>query len=111
MVLQQDYVHGYHAQEGHRLDDQAQTLADLLHADTRFLTGSHVLELGCGVGAQSVELLARSPGIELTCVDRSLESLRTAGGRLQRHGTVPVRLLQADLYDLPQADGPLQAAS
>ncbi len=111
MVLQQDYVHGYHAQEGHRLNDQAQALADLLHADTRFPSGSHVLELGCGVGAQSAELLARNPDIELTCVDRSAESLRTAGERLQPLGTATVRLLQADLYDLPTADGPLRAAS
>ena len=111
MVLRQDYVHGYHAQEGHRLQDQAQTLADLLHADTRFPTGSRVLELGCGVGAQTVELLARNPSIELTCIDRSAASLRTAGERLQGHGTAQVRLLQADLYDLPEADGLLQAAS
>ena len=111
MVLQQDYVHGYHAQEGHRLNDQAQTLADLLHADTRFPAGSRVLELGCGVGAQSVELLARNPGIELTCIDTSAESLRTAGGRLERNKTAPVRLVQADLYDLPAAEGLLKSAS
>lgn len=49
MVLGQDYAYGHHAQEGHRRQDQAQTLADLLHADTRFPTGSRVLELGCGV--------------------------------------------------------------
>jgi SAM-dependent methyltransferase len=111
MVLQQDYVHGYHAREGHRLQDQATTLADLLHDDTRFPAGSRVLELGCGVGAQSVELLARNPGIELTCVDRSAESLHTADRRLQQSGTTQLHLVQADLYDLPEADGLLQAAS
>lgn len=109
MVLRQDYVHGYHAEEGHRLHDQAQTLADLLHSDTRFSAGSSVLELGCGVGAQTVELLDRNPGIELTCVDRSAESLRTASRRLAQQGPAPVHLLQADLYDLPHADGPLAA--
>ncbi len=111
MVLQQDYVHGYHAQEGHRLNDQAQTLADLLHTDTRFPAGSRVLELGCGVGAQTAELLARNPDIELTCVDRNAKSLQTAGERLQPRGNATVQLLQADLYDLPSVDGPLQAAS
>lgn len=46
-------MHGYHARGGHRLQDQARTLAaPPLHHDTRFLTGSAVLELGCGVGAQ-----------------------------------------------------------
>lgn len=109
MVLRHDYVHGYHAQEGHRLHDQAQALADLLHHDTRFPTGSAVLELGCGVGAQTVELLHRNPGIALTCVDRSAESLRTAGERLGEQATSTVRLVQADLYDLPHTGGPLHA--
>lgn len=109
MVTRQDYVHGYDAEEGLRLSDQAQTLADLLHWDTRFPIGSRVLELGCGVGAQTVELLARNPGIELTCIDRSATSLDSARERLRRHGAA-VDLLQADLYDLPYADGPLRAA-
>lgn len=107
MVLRQDYVHGYHPAEGHRLQDQAQTLADLLHHDTRFLPGSTVLELGSGVGAQSVELLRRNPGIRLTCVDRSADSLRTAARLLRGETDPPPRLLQADLFDLPQVDGAL----
>lgn len=111
MVLGEDYVHGYQPEEGRRLGDQARTLADLLHHDTRFPAGSSVLELGCGVGAQSVELLGRNPGIRLTCVDRAAASLRAAGARLEALGGDPVRLVEADLYDLPHGDGPLAPAS
>ncbi|MEA2860069.1 MAG: hypothetical protein QOC72_2108, partial [Methylobacteriaceae bacterium] len=43
------YVHGYDPLESTRLQDQARTLADLLHADTSYPPGSSVLEVGCGV--------------------------------------------------------------
>ena len=44
------YVHGYDARERQRLLDQAASLVELLHHDTRYPTGSRVLEAGCGVG-------------------------------------------------------------
>jgi cyclopropane fatty-acyl-phospholipid synthase-like methyltransferase len=56
-----DYVHGYSAKENTRLADQATTLTELLHADTRYRAGSLVLEAGCGVGAQTVILAGNSP--------------------------------------------------
>ena len=49
-----EYVHGYSARERTRLVDQAATLTELLHAGTRYPSGSRVLEAGCGVGAQTV---------------------------------------------------------
>jgi len=56
------YVHGYDSREDIRLQDQATTLVDLLHADTAYPEGSRVLEAGCGVGAQTVTLAMNSPG-------------------------------------------------
>jgi hypothetical protein len=50
------YVHGYDPRESTRLQDQAATLVDLLHADTVFPAGSRVLGADCGVGAQTHEL-------------------------------------------------------
>jgi len=41
------YVHGYDSRENVRLQDQASTLADLLHGDTCHPAGSRVLEGGC----------------------------------------------------------------
>ncbi|MEM6336157.1 MAG: SAM-dependent methyltransferase, partial [Bacteroidota bacterium] len=54
--MTQPYVHGYDPRENERLDDQAGTLVDLLHGDTRYPDGSTVLEAGCGVGSQTVTL-------------------------------------------------------
>ena len=72
------YVHGYTEPESRRLGDQADTLAELLHAGTAYPAGSRVLEVGCGVGAQTVHLVARSPDAHLTAVDVSAESLAQA---------------------------------
>ena len=61
MDARQDYVHGYSGRERERLADQADTLAELLRSDTFYPPGSVVLEVGCGVGAQTVTLARRSP--------------------------------------------------
>jgi SAM-dependent methyltransferase len=99
------YVHGYSDSEAHRLTDQADTLAQLLHAGTRFSAGSRVLEVGCGVGAQTVHLVAASPDAHLVAVDVCLDSLAQARARVRTHapGTA-VQWHQADLFDLPFAD-------
>src|SRR5207237_10246956 len=55
------YVHGYHPRENERLQDQAGTLVGLLHSDTTYSGGSTVLEVGCGVCAQTVHLALQSP--------------------------------------------------
>ncbi|MCG6500559.1 methyltransferase domain-containing protein [Kitasatospora sp. A2-31] len=100
------YVHGYSETEARRLGDQANTLVELLHAGTAYPPGSRVLEVGCGVGAQTVHLLAGSPGIHLTAVDVSADSLAQArthvaalapGARVDWH--------HGDLHRLPFVDG------
>jgi len=96
------YVHGYSTTEATRLTDQADTLAELLHHDTCYPAGSRVLEAGCGVGAQTVHLLAHSPEMQLTCIDRepsSLAGARTAVAALP--STPAVTFLEADLFHLP----------
>ncbi|HEY0817359.1 MAG TPA: methyltransferase domain-containing protein [Rhizobacter sp.] len=93
------YVHGYRDREQQRLHDQARTLADLLHHDTRFPAGSHVLEAGCGTGAQTLTLAAQSPGARFTCVDISPASLALARERCAGLGNTG--FLQADLRRLP----------
>lgn len=99
------YVHGYSAHEAQRLTDQADTLAGLLHADTVFAPGSRVLELGCGTGAQTVHVLSGNPGIALTAVDISEQSLTQAQDKIGAHiPDADVAWMQADLFDLTFAD-------
>jgi protein-L-isoaspartate O-methyltransferase len=95
------YVHGYTDREGSRLLDQATTLAELLHAGTRYPPGAEVLEAGCGVGAQTVLLARHSPGARLTSVDVSAASLAQAAARAAAAGLEDVRFVRADLLDLP----------
>ncbi|HEX3712096.1 MAG TPA: methyltransferase domain-containing protein [Trebonia sp.] len=110
MTMFEQYVHGYHVEESSRLHDQADTLQELLHAGTAFPAGSAVLEAGCGVGAQTVTLAERSPGAQLTALDRSADSLRAARERASDAG-LDISFIQADVYALPHTDGPLAAAT
>jgi DNA-binding transcriptional MerR regulator len=110
MTMFEQYVHGYHVEESSRLHDQAGTLQELLHAGTAFPAGSAVLEAGCGVGAQTVTLAERSPGAQLTALDRSADSLRAARERASDAG-LDISFIQADVYALPHTDGPLAAAT
>ncbi|MFE6054383.1 methyltransferase domain-containing protein [Kitasatospora sp. NPDC056446] len=100
------YVHGYSDAEAQRLGDQADTLADLLHAGTAYPAGSRVLEAGCGVGAQTVHLLAASPDVLLTSIDLSTESLAQARARVSAQAPAAnVTWHRADLHRLPFPDG------
>lgn len=95
------YVHGYDLKENLRLQDQASTLVELLHSDTRYPAGSHVLEAGCGVGAQTVTLARHSPEAFLTSIDISAASLATAREAVAAHRMTNVDFRQADIFDLP----------
>ena len=111
MTMFEQYVHGYHSLENQRLSDQAGTLVELLHRDTAFLPGASVLEVGCGVGAQTLPLAERSPGAAFTCIDISSDSLTEARRRAAAAGFDQITFLQADVFDLPAAEGPLSAGS
>lgn len=97
------YVHGYDGREAARLEDQARTLEELLHADTGFPDGSTVLEAGCGTGAQTVAIAQRSRGARIVAVDVSAASLAQARARVSAAGLSNVEFRQADLLALPFA--------
>lgn len=98
-----DYVHGRADDENRRLQDQAQTLAELLHADTQYAAGTRVLEVGCGVGAQTLHLARRNPGARFTSIDVAPESVTLARQYAAAAGLVNIEFLQADLLDAPFA--------
>lgn len=97
------YVHGYDPRENMRLQDQASTLVELLHSDTAYPAGSHVLEAGCGVGAQTVILAAHSPKARITSIDISETSVSAARKAVEAAGFSNVTLQQADIFHLPFA--------
>jgi SAM-dependent methyltransferase len=96
-----EYIHGHSEREAERLHDQARTLEELLHHGTRYPAGHHVLEAGCGVGAQTVILARNSPGAVFTSVDLSGESLCQAQARVEQECCPNVRHMQGDIYHLP----------
>ena len=99
------YVHGYSRHEGRRLSDQADTLAGLLQAGTAYPAGARVLEVGCGVGAQTVHLVAASPQARIVAIDVSDDSLARARARVSAQAPrTGVEWRRADLFDLPFAD-------
>jgi ubiquinone/menaquinone biosynthesis C-methylase UbiE len=96
----QDYVHGYSGRERERLTDQADTLVELLHSDTFFPSGSVVLEVGCGVGAQTVTLARQSPEATIVAIDISADSLAAAEESVRSAGFRNVVFQQADVFSL-----------
>lgn len=96
----QDYVHGYSGRERERLADQANTLVDLLHADTSYPPGCMVLEVACGVGAQTVTLARRSPGARIVAMDISENFLAAAQETIRSAGFRNVTFQRADVYSM-----------
>jgi SAM-dependent methyltransferase len=98
---EKQYVHGYHEHEAARLQAQAGSVLDLLHADTAYPAGSLVLEVGCGTGAQTVTLARNSAGARIVAFDHSASSLQQAIARVSAAGFDNVEFRQADLFNLP----------
>ena len=101
--MSETYVHGYNPRENLRLQDQAGTLVDLLHSDTSYEPGSVVLEVGCGVGAQTVTLAQRSPDARFTSIDVYPDSLAQAKRMTDAAGLTNVDFQQADIFASPFA--------
>jgi len=94
-----EYVHGYSERETQRLQEQSLILENLLHSGTSYPRDSRVLEVGCGVGAQTLILLRRNPGIHLTSIDMSAESLQKAREKVEEMGYDNVEFLHENILD------------
>jgi ubiquinone/menaquinone biosynthesis C-methylase UbiE len=95
------YVHGYSGREALRLNDQADTLENIIHNDTFFPQNSLVLEAGCGVGAQTKIIAPKNPGSKFISVDLSNESVLQAKKLIESLNIKNVEFRQADIYNLP----------
>ncbi|OGI09050.1 MAG: methyltransferase type 11 [Candidatus Margulisbacteria bacterium GWF2_35_9] len=98
--MKTDYVHGYNAIENRRLQDQAITLVELLHSDTIYPKGSVILEAGCGVGAQTVQLAKNNPDAHIVSIDISEVSLTEARMVIKEKGITNVEFKQGDIFNL-----------
>ena len=98
------YVHGYSNREALRLNDQAETLEEIIHSDSIFNNNSLVLEAGCGVGAQTKIIAKKNPKTNFVSVDISEISLNEAKEKISSLNINNVKFKQGDIYNLPFED-------
>jgi ubiquinone/menaquinone biosynthesis C-methylase UbiE len=72
------YLHGFSAEEQARLRKQAHFGEYTVYQNINLSGVSNLLEVGCGVGAQSEIILRRFPDLKLTGIDRSPKQLEAA---------------------------------
>ena len=78
------YLHGFSNEEQQRLRDQAQFNEFIIYQDIDFSSQKHILEVGCGVGAQTEILLRRFPELNITGVDLNDNQLKSAREHLAK---------------------------
>ncbi|MGZ3691129.1 MAG: class I SAM-dependent methyltransferase [Pseudobdellovibrio sp.] len=93
-----NYLHGFSEVEQMRLRKQAKFGEHMIYNTINLSNVTELLEVGCGVGAQSEILLRRFPDLKLTGIDRSEKQLAVAEHMLAK---VPYAL---DRYTLKEMD-------
>lgn len=76
------YLHGFSKDEQERLRRQAQFGEFKIYRDVDFTHTKNILEVGCGVGAQSEILLRRFPALHLTGIDLNEQQIASARAHL-----------------------------
>jgi SAM-dependent methyltransferase len=92
------YVHGYSETEKARLLKQAGFLETPIYHTIDLNHVSRLLEIGCGVGAQTAILLRRFPHLKITAIDAEKTQVEAAAAFLkkQRHqGSVELKVEDA----------------
>ncbi|MEJ8800875.1 class I SAM-dependent methyltransferase [Pontibacter sp. H249] len=99
---EEKYLHGYSKEEQQRLYKQARFMENKIYSDIDFSTVTNLLEVGCGVGAQSEILLRRFPHIHLTGLDYSEKQIKQAESYLSTipYATNRYTLLQGNAMDM-----------
>lgn len=83
------YLHGYNSEEQDRLKRQASFAEHTVYRNVDLSEVSQLLEVGCGVGAQSAIILRRFPNLQLTGIDLNKKQLEEAQNYLS---TMPYAL-------------------
>ncbi|MCB0503212.1 MAG: class I SAM-dependent methyltransferase [Bacteroidetes bacterium] len=81
-MSKQKYLHGYTERERQRLLSQSDFLESMLYQNIDFSKCTHVLEVGCGVGAHLKLLLKKYPNLKVTGIDIDGSQIEKAGHNL-----------------------------
>lgn len=96
------YLHGYSKEEQERLYSQARILEEEVYQGIDFKKCKSIIEVGCGVGAQTEILLERFPHLKILGVDLSEKQLALAEKRLSKYikkGQVRLLCMNAEQID------------
>jgi ubiquinone/menaquinone biosynthesis C-methylase UbiE len=105
------YIHGYSSEEQDRLAAQARFLEPYVFSGVDFSEVHSLLEVGCGVGAQTQILLERFPQIKVTAIDHESAQILAAALRLSEERKAGRVFLEiADAGALPYRDRHFDAA-
>ena len=108
----QGYVHGFTKDEQDRLQRQARFMEHRVHLALPFHRSRRLLEVGCGVGAQTEILLRHFPNLHVTGVDASKPNLKRAAEFLTQLAWTRDRfdLVEGDASRLELEPGTFDAA-
>jgi ubiquinone/menaquinone biosynthesis C-methylase UbiE len=79
------YLHGFSEKEQNRLIRQAQFGEYIVFQDIDFTRVKNLIEVGCGVGAQSEILLRRFPNINISAIDLNEHQLASLEERIKKN--------------------------
>lgn len=100
--LADGYVHGFTTSEQNRLYEQAKTLENYIYDSVDFTAQKNILEIGCGVGAQSEILLKKFKHLHIDGVDSSATQIARAKKHLATYVKQKrVTLQTGDALNLP----------
>ncbi len=105
------YLHGYSKKEQFRLYRQARLLEHYIHDTVNFKNAKQLIEVGCGVGAQTDILLKNFPKLKITGVDASDLQIQQATFHLKRFiNSGRVRLQKEDASAMSFSDSSFDSA-
>lgn len=102
-----EYLHGFSKIEQKRLQHQAKFLESFVYQDLQLPARGTLLEVGCGVGAQTQIILKRRPQLKVMGVDLSEDQLEVAHAILKtpiKKGRVELLQQNAMRLQLPRSD-------
>jgi 2-polyprenyl-3-methyl-5-hydroxy-6-metoxy-1,4-benzoquinol methylase len=77
-------------------------IMERIERESELLRGKHLLEIGCGMGYDSLEFLKR--GVRVTATDLTANAVTLARRHFEIEGVVPDEVRTANALDLPFAD-------
>ncbi len=108
---ERNYIHGFSISEPPRLVEQAAVLAPAVFEGINLNKTANLLEIGCGVGAQTKHILRHWPHLYIHCIDINIDPLLSAADYLRDEiAGDQVSVTAADAENLPYEDNTFDAA-